>query len=176
MGNLISNPLQSQIDEAIKNGPKLNDLFPPDGLKKIFDTNPSYQVLSNHLTKVVNRPMILYKKIQCGTENDTRCIATLLVPSGTTIIRPVRTGDSYGTFDTYFKLSDKVRIDQAIPIAIECHQDNRNIDCKSCYDKTFKYVLNELSRVPDIDTNVTSECATGIHAFDTKKEASEYII
>lgn len=61
---------------------------------------------------------IAYKKVACGY-NRERCIATLLLPAGTTVIRPTMTNcDSSGECTS--EVSDKMRVDKAIPVSVEC--------------------------------------------------------
>ncbi|AYV75318.1 MAG: hypothetical protein Terrestrivirus1_192 [Terrestrivirus sp.] len=143
----------SSLDQRVKNA-------------KSLDVGPGEHTLSHDT--------LAYKKIKCG-DNGERCIATLLLPVGTTVIRPTIT--TCGSDDCTTQISDKMRVDQAMPVSIECKTNTveKLNNCKSCHTNSFVYAVGKLAR-ETLDKSQTEQCTKGIHVFGTKNEALDYEI
>lgn len=133
----------------------------------------------------IKEPVTVYKKIVCSNQSiftnnyvnsqQPRCIATLLLPVGTTLIRSHETiEDDYDREKTYTVPSNKMRVDQAFVVNIECPTNVDNTGCRSCMFPEFKYYMNKLAE-SELDKE-NKLCTNGVHIFTTKKEAEDYQI
>ena len=149
MGNQMSQTDNSPYAEQIKNSTELNKSKISVGVHNI------------------EKPTIVYNRITCGNNNyigQPRCIATLLLPVGTTLVRSDEEIKDYGQ-ESSWEPSNKMRVDQANVI---------NINCRSCRCPKFKYFMNQVAKTELDKKNMV--CTEGIHVFTTKKEAEEYQI
>uniref|UniRef100_A0A6G6AB36 Uncharacterized protein n=1 Tax=Borely moumouvirus TaxID=2712067 RepID=A0A6G6AB36_9VIRU len=108
-----------------------------------------------------------FKKLICYEKDGHKfeAIATLIIPSGSTIVRP--------------KYADgKSRTDQAFVESIENLLDQQVSDDFICRSPTFGKMIYKVGSVvkpkKDLDTNVKEICTSGIHFFLDKKEAADY--
>jgi hypothetical protein len=106
--------------------------------------------------------------------NIKKCIATLVIPSGSILIQPIITysDDIWNIYKTY--ISDKMRTNQAIPIKITYNNININKPCFSCYGPSFAYAIDNLAKTK-LNRDESLQCTEGIHIFATREEAEYYI-
>ena len=169
MGNQSSQTEQTPYDNQIKQAHN----------KELDKSNISVGIHE------IKKPVTVYKKIVCSNQTiftdsyinsqQPRCIATLLLPVGTTLVRSHETiVDDYDREKTYTIPSDKMRVDQAFVVNIECPPNVGATGCRSCMIPEFKYYINKLAE-SELDKK-NEVCTEGIHVFTTKKEADDYLV
>jgi len=140
---------------------------------------------------IVYKPLTGFKKIHCECIKTnwfrftqkyyTTAIAKLEIPHGATIIR--YQSPSFYFYSTKFKtdcVSTELRTDKAIVKNIDTAEDlpkysEEECECYSFHDPDFKYnVGDSIKPTKPLNTNMEEVCASGIHFFFSKKEASEY--
>uniref|UniRef100_A0A6G6AAA0 Uncharacterized protein n=1 Tax=Borely moumouvirus TaxID=2712067 RepID=A0A6G6AAA0_9VIRU len=113
-----------------------------------------------------------FKKLVCNRKAHEKCksckfpaVATLVIPPGSTIVRP-----EYG--------DGKSRTDEARVESIETLSGEIITDDFVCHSPTHGKMIYKLGSVvkpkKDLDTNVQEICTSGIHFFFHKKEAMDY--
>jgi hypothetical protein len=162
------------------------------------DNNITYEELMSerhtgiHVLK--ENPMIAYKKVNCSTifsngllnmfsrvtgigyETNDKCIATVRLPVGATIVRPY-------TYDSYYRtreICSKMRTDTYEVLAIEpLYLEGTNIlsrtvlKASSIHDRSFGYEINKTYKV-NLNKSDNIDCGPGLHFFRNKTEAENY--
>ena len=124
----------------------------------------------------------------------TECIVQLEIPDDAKIVRPIaidiwRTRNSsklrcskavvkaifsYDVFGSYYRLPDNT-IAYSITSLSDLVDNFRNENLMIIFKLAFKYVVGEtVTPEYEFDDNVYCECGSGIHFFETIKEATNY--
>ncbi len=118
----------------------------------------------------LDRDIKTYKAVSCESRRFfngnplKQCIATLVIPKGTTIVVPQ---------------PDNIRSNRAFVADIECMYNGNKIyinefgRCKSFFDPSFKYNV-KTTVASDLNTNGSATCAEGIHSVFTREEAKKW--
>ena len=130
---------------------------------------------------VLQESLAGYKKIRCECPfyGKVDAIATLEIPKGANVVRPV----SFDTYHSCSTISDKLRTDKVITkdISFDTHNPFRNwfmkfnCKCYSNHDSTFTYKVKE-TQSTELNTDVSEECVKGIHFVTDKQSAEDYIL
>lgn len=130
---------------------------------------------------VTTEPTVAYKKVLLRTDESltnkdcTQCIATLVFPTGTTVIKPKK-----------FFYEDQIRADGAVVVKVECPDiKDEKVICTSTW-RTFKFLTplwnnfgfytlyyegKKLTLASKFNMD-PYECSTsGIHGYATKQQA-----
>ena len=194
--------LNDQLTEAKNNNvfdmfKRLEELLNDRTIDKIKNKSVRKEIEDNAY-QITKKPYLVYKKITCNKRHYA-FVATLLLPIGTTIVRPFeevwidkRNGymDLYSDrpfLDVMCYLSNNMRVDRAIVVDIEFITpelllNNKTVkpnfelptEFRSVQESYFKYSLNQLV-IENLNLNPRIETTSGIHVVSTKKEAIQYL-
>jgi len=138
---------------------------------------------------VLEKPHKVYKVVNCPKPNtgDDKCIATLVVPTGSKIVVPeintcvewFNDGSQYPECSKYtISIGDKMRTDNAIVVNVDCHKRNNCDDiCTSWIinNSEVRYKKGNIVKPEfEFNTSIQSECKSGIHFFGTRENAEKY--
>jgi hypothetical protein len=189
---VLSGGLAIQYNEAKNNNVfdmfvRLKELLEDETIDKIKSKENRSEIESN-ACQVTSKPYVVYKKIT-DNERHHAFIATLLLPVGSTIVRPFteswidkRNGymDLYREdvpfLDVRCELSNNMRVDQAIVVEVEAIDPTVKLplEFRSVQESNFKYIIGQLVVTP-LNTNPRVETTCGIHVVSTKDEAKKYL-
>lgn len=139
--------------------------------KKNYKSYPEL-ILYRDGIHTIREPTRVYKKVLCNGEG---CIATLVLPVGSTVVYPI----VYMHGEIPYNSEHKMRTDKAVVVEIEHHDKREYQRFISIADKNevfpFTYFVGK-TVLPEKSLNHDEEsvCESGIHFFTTRKAAEDY--
>lgn len=125
-----------------------------------------------------------YKKVIVENKGYTsECIARVLIPPGTKIIRPSNESNKYHKDKNQphnYSASDQLRANKLIVTGFySIHTNDRlaQFSAKSIYDEKFEYNIGHYKMPNKFNDNILEKCTNGLHFYlkleQAKKHSSE---